>query len=285
MRLGLNWGPRGDRDDLGERLGAIDELEVGSVAPPPDMLEWSLDRCRDYGSVVRDFGLTVGEVGLDVNLLHPDPETRAAGIETVRAALRRAEAMGAACVFTLAGSRSGDGVLAFHPDNFSANTRDRVRSNCRSILDGLSLDSTGYALEPWHGGFFHEPDAVERFLDTVDRVQLHMDAPNMHTPKDFGESERVIETAFDRLADDVVSVHIKDLLWAPDRVFLHIDEVKPGDGVLAMETYLDRISALPPDVPVFVEHWETAEAHRRALRRVRDMRSARGIQRVSRNSS
>jgi sugar phosphate isomerase/epimerase len=271
MRLGLNWGRRDGRTVLEGRLPTVDRLELGTVAPPRTALDWSLDRCRRYGAAVRELGLTVGELGLPVNLFAPDEGARRDAIDTVRAALRRGEAMRAACVFTLVGSASDEGLLAPHPDNVGEAARERARRNCRAVLDGLALDHTTYALEPWHGGFFHRPGDVASFLDSVERVALHMDVANMHAPSAFVESARVVDRAFDLLADRTASVHAKDLRWRSDRLFMHIDEVAPGDGDLAMDRFARRLGTLPADVPVFVEHWETAAEHEAAMADLRTL--------------
>jgi sugar phosphate isomerase/epimerase len=277
MRLGLNWADRGDRASLAEQLDTIDDLGLGAVAPPREMIGWPVERCRAYGEEVRDLGLTVGELGLSANLFARDEGRRRDAIDAVRAALRRADAMGAACVFTLVGSVSDEGLLAHHPDNFGEEARDRARRNCRAILDGLTLDDTAYALEPWHGGFFHESAAVEQFLDSVEGVALHLDVANMHAPSTLTESERVIDQAFDLVGEAVVSVHAKDLHWHPDRLFMHIDEVAPGEGDLAMDRFVRRLDTLPADVPVFVEHWDTAAEYQTAVRHLRALAETNGV--------
>lgn len=52
MRLGLNWGRRDTRGHLEDRLATINELGVGSVAPPREMVEWPIERCRACGETV-----------------------------------------------------------------------------------------------------------------------------------------------------------------------------------------------------------------------------------------
>ncbi len=233
--------------------------------------------------MVRSHGLVIGEVGYWRNLLVDDEDLRARRIEDVRALLVRAEAMQTGCVVTLVGS-FGDQFVSPHADNWSDRARERAAENCLRILDGLELTHTSYALEPWCNGFFHEPQAVADFLNAVDhpRLKLHLDVMNMHSVQTYFQSTQVIDLAFDLLADRVVSVHAKDLLWDPTHMFMRLDEVMPGEGVLDYDLFLRRIDELSPDMPVYTEHWQSDEEYVQAIQRLRGLAEAAEAKMVTR---
>lgn len=284
MRLGLNWLPVRNQQELETALPVIDELGLAATAAPAEMAQWSLDECAAYGDMVRSYGLVIGEVGYWQNLLVEDEELRIQRIDTVRSLLLKADAMGVGCVVTLIGSFDGEKALAPHPGNWSDRARLRASENCRRILDGLDLAYARYALEPWCTAFYHEPDAVADFLDSVGhpRLALHLDVMNMHSIQTYYHSTAVIERTFDLLAHRAVSVHAKDLLWDPTHMFIRLDEVMPGEGVLDFDLYLRKLDGLSPDMPVYTEHWQTGDQYVEAIQRLHGLADVAGVEFVSR---
>ena len=270
MKLGLNWLPLRTEEEVEAALPMIDELGLAAICAPDEMKDWTLEQCTAYGEMVRRHGLTIGECGYWDNLLTRDEALRGRRIKDVRELLIRADAMRCRCIVTLVGSFDSAGTLSPHPDNWSDDARSVARENCLRILDGLDLHHTCYVLEPWNNTFFHKPEDIRRFLDSVDspRCALHLDIMNMHWFDSYFDSTRLIETAFDLLADRVVSVHAKDLKWS-NHMFVRLDEVIPGEGVLDYPLFLRKLSGLPVDTPVFTEHWQSPADYVETMRRLR----------------
>jgi sugar phosphate isomerase/epimerase len=269
----MNWRPVADRRAIEAHLPEMDRLGISAIPAPAEMEGWTLDECARFGALAAEYDLVVGEAGYWGNLLDPDESVRDHAIGDVREMLVKADAMGARCVMTLAGSFGGEAspfpALSPHPDNWTARARRAVAENCERILDGLDLKTTTYALEPWCNGFYHEPEEVAELLRGVGhpRLRLHLDQMNMHSLATYYRSTEVIERTFELLADLVVAVHAKDLLWHPLKMFLFLEEVVPGNGVLDYPLFLRRLGELPdPDISVFTEHWTTdAEFHEAML--------------------
>ncbi len=289
MRFGLNWLPVRSREELEDRLPLMDDLGLGTIDVPDEASEWSIDACREFGEMIRSYGLTVGEWGYWENLLTPDEAHRTARIEGVRSRLRRAEAMGADCVVTIVGS-AGD-FSEPHVENYGEQARERARENCHRILDGLDLQSTMYALEPWYNSFFHTPQSVRAFLDSVDddRLGVHMDAMNMLSVETAHRSTEALTEMFDLLGDDVAAVHAKDLRLVPHPTVedgvgvVAIAEVPPGEGVMAYEPYLEHIDDLSDDVPVYTEHWDDEATYVQTMEWLGEVTNRLGIQPVTRD--
>jgi sugar phosphate isomerase/epimerase len=287
MRLGLNWVPIETRSDLEAALPLVDELGLGTISAPDAMSEWSVERCEVFGQMVRDQGLTVGEYGYWENLLTRDEDKRTERIRAVQGCLERADAMGVDCVVTLAGTFGGSWAGAPHPDNWSDEARERVVENCRRVLDGVDLNHTTYALEPWFNSFFHRPRVIRSLIDDVDRPSfgVHMDAMNMHSIQDVYRSRRLVDEAFDLLAGDVASVHVKDIRWNTEPGILSLEEVLPGDGSMDYDRYVQHLDELPDDVAVFTEHWETDEEFVETMHRMREIAERNGVEPVQRTDA
>ena len=58
---------------------------------------------------------------------------------------------------------------------------------------------------------------------------------------------------------------------------VHLVEVLPGTGVLDYATYLNRLAALPADVPLMLEHLKTAEEYDKARQYIMATGSKAGV--------
>lgn len=262
----------------------IDLLDISTIGAPGEAVDWTIEQSTAYGELVRSFGLTIAEVGYWGNLLGSDGARRAEHVRNVRRLLQNADAMGAGCVVTLSGSFSDEGPLSAHPDNWTERAQSQVAANCEEILLGLDLVRTSYALEPWCNGFFHQPDSIRAFFDAhlPGEMRLHLDQMNMLSPTTYFESTAVIDRTFELLSDRIVAVHAKDLRWHPSRMFLHLDEVVPGDGVLDYHRFFTRLAELDREIPVLTEHWEKVEDYHRSFAYLRSVAADRGAAWVTR---
>jgi sugar phosphate isomerase/epimerase len=160
-------------------------------------------------------------------------------------------------VVALIGTKDpSDNPAAPHPYNYSDACQSEFREVVLRILDGLQLVSTKFAIEPWTNSFFYQPEQIRGFIDFVNHPMfgVHLDQMNMVSHETFYDTTDLIRRTFDLLAEDVASVHLKDVRWDFEHMFLKWDEVHIGDGVMDYQTLLKRISELPADTSCFCEH-------------------------------
>ena len=286
MRLGACYSAN-TFDELEPLCEKLDAHGLSAVGAPERFWEWSDDECIRFGEKARSLDIHIGEIGFWENLLDTDADAVTRRIETIRMILRKADKMGVNCVMTLVGSRDIEhGALSPHPFNFTVEAKKQFREVCLRIVDGLELNHTLYAIEPWNNTFFQDPRLIREFLDAVDdpRVKLHLDQTNLITQQTYYHTTDLVNLTFDLLAPDVASVHAKDLYWVPGYFFLKFDEVSVGDGVMDYETFLKRIDRdLPPDMTVFTEHWRTDEEYVTAIGRLHTAADQAGVRFLRRN--
>ena len=200
--------------------------------------------------------------------------------------LRKADCLGVGCVDTLVGSRDGAaGPLSPHPFNFSDDCRRLFREVCLRIVDGLDLETTRYATEPWFNSFYYRPEDIRQFIDSVGdpRVAFHLDQMNLVGRDTYFSTTELIERTFELLRPHVVSVHAKDIRWDHTHIGFKLDEVYVGDGVMDYDTYLRRLDTLDPDMPVYTEHFATVDEFAIAIERLHQAAKKAGVKFLARS--
>jgi len=247
-------------EDLEALCERLDTHGLSAIPGPNRLAEMPDDECVAFGEAARDLGLVIGETGMWENLMTADPARRTDRIERVRTLLRKAELMGCRCVISLVGSgHPSDSMLAPDGTMLTTDGERAFREVVLRIVDGLDLERTSYAIEPWRTSFFYRPEDIRAFLDDVDhpRVRLHLDLVNMVGRRDYFDTAGLAGRTFALLSSRIAAAHLKDLRWDHDYMALKWDEVLVGDGVMDYDAYLGGLAALDPDLPCFCEHLAT----------------------------
>lgn len=256
MRLGGYFNAQ-KIEDLDTVCTSLDAHGLSAIQAPRNLTEMTDEACIAFGEKARELDIVIGEAGMWDNLMIPDKEISLKRIRHVRLMLQKADLMKCHTVVTLVGSREhSDPPIAPHRENYTDGFRHEFREIVLQILDGLDLRNTCYTIEPWHHSFFYQPEEIRAFLDFVDHPAfgVHLDQMNMISQGTYFDSTTLINTTFDLLAKDIRSVHLKDIKIDNMHMFLKLDEVLIGDGVLDYPTLLARLSGLHADVPCYCEH-------------------------------
>lgn len=252
------------------RLGA--SLELGSEDPeesarayaaagysaavcPPLTLEQG-ERIRAIREAFHRHDVVLAEVGVWNNMLHPDPDRRAASVEANIHALALADEVGALCCVNIAGSFHPTGWDAPHPRNLSEEAFELTVQNVRWIIDAAMPKRALYTLETMPWMIPDSADSYLRLIDAVDRPMfgVHLDPVNLiNCPSRYYGNAAFLRECFAKLGRWIVSCHGKDILLR-EQLTVHLDEVRPGRGALDYRVLLQELARLPGDVPLILEH-------------------------------
>jgi sugar phosphate isomerase/epimerase len=224
------------------------------------------DRIRAYTEAFARHDVVIAEVGRWYNLLDPDTEKQRQNLKRVTDGLALAEAIGALCCVDIAGSYNPTSWYGPHPDNLSQKFFDAIVENARKIIDEVKPTRTKFTYEAMGWSLPDNPDNYVKLIKAIDRPAfgVHLDPCNMvNTPEKFYNNTALLNECFDKLGRWIVSCHAKDLSWETE-MNVHFKEVVPGKGSLDYNTYLRRVSALPQNPPLMLEHLSTAEAYTEA---------------------
>ncbi len=225
-------------------------------------------RIRDITTAFAKHDVVIAEVGRWCNLLEADEAKRAANLKQVTEGLALAEAVGARCCVDIAGSFNPDVWYGPHPKNLSKEFFERTVENARAIIDAVKPRRAKFALEMMGWAL---PDSADSYLQLIRAVErdafaVHLDPCNLiNSPRRFYNNRRLLGECFDKLGQWIVSCHAKDLTWDVE-MNVHFREVCLGAGSLDYTTYLNRLAALPGDVPLMIEHMQGAEEYDKSRR-------------------
>ncbi len=207
--------------------------------------------------------VVVAEVGRWVNLMDRDPEKCRQNLQTVTDGLALAEAIGARCCVDIAGSFSPTSWFGPHKDNLSREHFDASVENARKIIDAVKPTRTVFCYEVMGWAWPDTSDHYLKLIKAIDRkgFGVHLDPCNMiNSPEKFYDNTALLNEAFDKLGRHIASCHAKDLTWDVE-MNVHFREVAPGKGALDYTTYLRRLSKLPQNPPLMLEHLANAQEY------------------------
>ena len=96
------------------------------------------------------------------------------------------------------------------------------------------------------------------------------------SPRAYFNNGALIKEMFTKLGPHIRSCHAKDITLREDNYIPQLDELRAGLGHLDYATYLRELSKLK-DVPLMMEHLQSAGEYRLAAGYIRSVGSSLGI--------
>jgi sugar phosphate isomerase/epimerase len=217
------------------------------------------ERIRDISAAFSKHDVVIAEVGRWCNLLDGDPRKRKENIDRVSEGLALADEIGAKCCVDIAGSFNKDVWYGPHEENLSDRFFDESVQNARRIIDQVKPKRAKFCFEMMGWALPDSADSYLRMIKAVDRpaFAVHLDPCNLvNSPRRFYDNTALLNECFDKLGPSIVSCHAKDVAWSVE-MQIHFREVVLGTGSLDYKTYLNRLAALPEDVPLMIEHMKS----------------------------
>jgi sugar phosphate isomerase/epimerase len=226
-----------------------------------------------YERAARENDIVIAEAGAWSNPLSTDPVQAAEAMATCMAGLDLADRIGANCCVNISGSRNETYWAGPHPDNLSPGIFDLVVENTRKIIDAVKPKRSFFALEAMPWAFPDSASTYLQLIDAVDRTHfgVHLDPVNMITSvRTYFSNGELIREMFARLGPWVKSCHAKDITLRQDNYIPQLDELRPGLGSLDYVVYLQELAKLP-DIPLMMEHLDSAEEYQKAASHIRSV--------------
>ncbi len=237
--------------------------------------------CIDYGDAIRARGLMIAEAGIWIRLVGPDEAETEANIQKAIRRMRVADLVGAQCCVDICGSFHPASWHGAHPDNVADVLFEAAVVIARTIIDEVQPRRAKFTYEMMQWTVPDSPDAYLALIQAVDREAfgVHLDPTNLiNSPRRYYDTAAVIRECFGKLGPYIASCHAKDVALDAERAIVHLSETRIGTGSLDYATYLECLDSLGRDVPLMLEHLQTAEDYQAAADEVRRVALRMGIE-------
>lgn len=234
---------------------------------------------KAYEKAARKNDVVISEVGAWSNPISLDQTEAARAMEKCIQGLQLADQIGARCCVNVSGSRNPDYWAGPHKDNLTKEVFDLVVETTRKIIDEVKPTRSFFALEAMPWAFPDSTDTYLQLIDAIDRPHfgVHLDPVNMITsPRDYFTNGKLIKDMFDRLGPNIKSCHAKDITLREDNYIPQLDEVRAGLGTLDYTVFLKELAKFD-NVPLMMEHLQSAEEYELAAAYIRSVGSANQI--------
>ena len=212
-------------------------------------------------------GVVIAELGAWRNIIPADSDKHEKAIAFASQQLALADAVGAMCCVTFAGTREySDKAWGPAAVNFSDDTFDYIVQTVREIIQRAKPTRARFGLEMMQTC---PPDSVDSYLDLIKAIDdpgfcVHLDPCNIiYSPRQCYNTAELLRDCVERLSPWIVCCHAKDLI-PRDGLAVHIDETRPGTGCLDYPAYVEALNKLDRDVPLLLEHLDSREEYETA---------------------
>ncbi len=227
----------------------------------------SSDEMEHYRRAAATADLMISETGAWCNPLSFNADIRKSAIAYCQQQLALADEIGAQCCLNISGSR-GEKWDGPDPENFTNETFQLVVDSVREIIDAVKPKRTFYTLEtmPWI-----YPSTAEEYLALIQAIDrpgfgVHLDPVNMvNNPKVYFNTTDLLTECFTKLGPYIKSCHAKDIALS-NELTIHLNEVRPGLGILDYHHFLRLIYSQKRDIPLMLEHLGSAEEYQLAAK-------------------
>jgi sugar phosphate isomerase/epimerase len=276
IRLG---GPLFEKHDSPAEWVAALKKQGYRAAYCPVKTDAPADKIKAYDKAAREGDIVIAEVGAWSNPISPDEQMAREAFKKCVDSLALAEAIGANCCVNISGSKNRQHWAGPHKENLTPTTFDQIVEVTRKILDEVKPTRTYFALEPMPWAY---PDSAESYLRLIKAINhkrfgVHLDPMNLVVdPRSFYNNGALIKELFRKLGPHIRSCHGKDIILKEDVYTPQLFECRPGLGQLDYSVFLSELSKLP-NIPLMLEHLDTAEEYQQAAAYIRLVGDKAGI--------
>lgn len=198
-------------------------------------------------------GIPLTGVSGTYNMIHPDPETRAAGHRRLEVIAAAAAAMGSDLISLCTGTRNPDDQWRHHPDNATPAAWRDLEEAMEVAIGIADRHNVRLGIEPELANVVNSAAAARRLIDAMgsDRLTVILDPANLLETGTDDERRRIVSDAVDLLADRIGMAHAKDR--TADGGF-----TAAGQGVIDFAHFIGELERVGFDGPL-VTHGLSAE--------------------------
>jgi len=201
-------------------------------------------------------GVAIPSVSATFNVIHPDPERRAAQTSRAVRLIGLVPELGAEVVTLCSGTRDPDDMWRAHPGNLAEDAWTDLRRTLEALLEAASEAGVRLGIEPEPGNVVWDARTAARLLGELGDhapAGIVLDPANLLTPETISRQSEILAEAVDLLGPRVVGLQAKDVAAS--------GAAAAGTGLLDYPAVLAQLARLPP-VPLIVQDASEDDAAR-----------------------
>lgn len=201
------------------------------------------------GQAFQRHGIQIAVLGCYINLLHPDPATRAMQLGFFKEHLRYARDFGCGLVATETGSFNAD--YSPHPANHGELALYLATAAIAALAREAEKWGVIVGIEGVASHAIYTPARMRRLLDSIAsrHVQVVFDPVNLLSGGNYQEQDRILKESFDLFGDRIAIVHAKD--FRPEAGALR--QLRSGQGLFNYPLLLEWLRARKPGIAILLE--------------------------------
>jgi sugar phosphate isomerase/epimerase len=212
-------------------------LNPASARLNPDGAPLLPQTTRTIAAAATARGLDIAAISGTYNMIHPDPNVRAAGYARLGWLIRHAGALGAPYVTLCTGTLDPHNMWRTHPGNDDPACFRLLEHELEPALTLCSETGVSLLIEPETSNVVNTPEKAAQLLRDIASPNLGviMDAANLFPSEKVERMQETLVRAFDLLGAHIRIAHAKDI--AKDATGF----TRPGLGVVDFPFYLSLL--------------------------------------------
>lgn len=176
----------------------------------PDMATLTPGAAGYFGRIFAQNGIKISVLGCYVNIASADEALRRANVERFKRTIWLCREFGGAMVALETGRYNDDYEMSH-----SQQAYDIVRGNMEEMVAFAERFGVTVAVEAAGGHMIDSAQRVRQLLDDIPSPNFKaiLDCSNLITPQNHAQQRQVMTDAFALLGDDIVHLHLKDLVF------------------------------------------------------------------------
>jgi sugar phosphate isomerase/epimerase len=201
-------------------------------------------------------GLRIPSVSVTYNVIHPDPDFRAAQTAAAVKLIARIPELGADVATLCSGTRDPENMWRSHPDNGTASAWADLRRSLDVLLEAAVSAGVRLGIEPEPGNVVVDAPTAARLLDELGDdapIGIVFDPANLLTPDTVDRQEQILTEAVALLGDRILGAQAKDVVAS--------GYAAAGTGAMDYHLVMRLLSSIGP-VPLIVQDADESDAAR-----------------------
>ena len=157
-------------------------------------------------------GVAIAAVSATYNMIHPDPNVRRRGHDSLAVLAAAAAPLGTRLLTLCTGTRDPDDQWRAHPGNDAPDAWRDLTASLEMALAIAEAHDVDLGIEPELANVINSAAKARRIIDEMGspRLKIILDPANLFEIATPAEQHRIVAEGIDLLADRIVMAHAKD---------------------------------------------------------------------------